>query len=278
MGLFNFFKKTPVQTISKTVPTVPAGADRKVIFNLNVAPDINATKTHPDGMYNFTCITGEENETIVSVIKEAIAFPQKQQGIALAFFSESVVYKPRYIVNQIIVEFTKDSDNPLDIAAAFISFSRGGSNHRKNAIEMFELIPKHISFPLSPFNNNFSMYSWSRLYLIAAEIYEKEHLFEKALQAIDKSCEFGWDKSVCVERYAEILAKIDISKAVEYLQYNISTYQNLTNLSKMLEDLQAKKARGYKFKPRNKVHEDCSGMEQQIQQLAFRYLKRIKNV
>lgn len=247
--------------------------ERKNVLNVTVAPDTNATKTHPDGMYNFTCITAEENKTIISVIKEAIAFPSEQQGIALAFFSESITYKPRYIINQIIVDFTNNSDNPLDVVAAFISFSRGGSSRRKSAIEKFEQIPKHIKFPLLPYNNN-AIYTWKRLYLTVAEIYEKEYQFEKALLSIEKCREFGWDKRVCVERYAEILAKIDVTKAVDYLQCNISSDESLSFLSDMLDNLKAKAARGYKFKPRNTETENNSESEHQLHILASRYLKR----
>ena len=51
--------------------------------------------------------------------------------------------------------------------------------------------------------------------MIAAELYEKEYQLEKALCAIDSSQKNGWDKAVCVERHAEILAKIDINQAVK---------------------------------------------------------------
>lgn len=118
------------------------------------------------------------------------------------------------------------------------------------------------------------MYSWDRLYLIAAELYEKEYQFDKALQAVEKSREHGWNKVVCADRYAEILAKIDINKAASYLQERISGDPDLYVLSDNLEEIQAKAARGYKFKPKRKAPEDNSEAEKQLRLLAYRYLKK----
>lgn len=247
-----------------------------ISFNVNVMSDKNATKTHPDGGYNFTCVTSEENAEILSLLKSAAEYPADQRGIALAFYSESAIYKPRYIINQIIIEYAEQSGTPLDTVAEFIAFSRKSSNFRTKALEVFESVPKTLCFPPTPYGNDTAMYSWSRLYLIAAEIYEKEYQFEKALNAIKKCSKYNWNKTVCIERYAEILTKIDIKQAVEYLQNTIDKdSQLLPILSRQLEEYRAKAAKGYKFKPRKKTTENCSEaeMEQQIKQLAFRYLK-----
>jgi len=239
-----------------------------ICFNTNVSPDNNATTALPDGSYNFACVTSAENAEILGLLKSAAEYPAEQCGIALAFYSEATNYKPRYIINQIIIEYAKLSGTPLDIAAEFIALSRKGSAFRSKALEAFESIPKTLCFPQQ-------MYSWSRLYLIAAELYEKEYQFEKALCAIDSSQKNGWDKAVCVERHAEILAKIDIEQAVDYLQNKIEAEPALAMLSGVLCELQAKSAKGYKFKPRRKTPEDNLEMEQHLRRLAYRYLKKV---
>lgn len=243
-----------------------------VFFNVNATPDENAATVLPDGGYNFACVTPEENDTIISLLSQANEFPYVQRGIALAFLSENTVYKPRYIVNQILIEYSEQTDGKLDKAAGFIAYSRKGSAYREKAIKAFEQLDANMAFPQSV--SGLEMYSWSGLYLIAAELYEKEYQLEKALCAIDSSQKNGWDKAVCVERHAEILAKIDINQAVEYLQNKIEADPALTILSGVLRELQAKAAKGYKFKPRKKAPEDNLNMEQQLRRLAYRYLKK----
>lgn len=245
-----------------------------ICFNANVLPDKNATQTTATGMYNFLCITPEENDEIISILKSAAAYPPEQRGIALAFCSEAVIYKPRYILNQIIIEYAKLSGSPLDTAAEFIALSRKSSHFRGKAIEVFEQIPKNITFPLSPYNNGLTMYSWCGLYLTVSELYEKEYQFDKALEAIEKSRELGWDSAACTKIHAEILTKVDINMAVEYLQSCIAADPRLSNLRATLDEYKAKADKGYKFKPRKSTREDNVEMEQQIRQLAFRYLKR----
>lgn len=243
-----------------------------ICFNTNVSPDNGATITLPDGRYNFACITAGENEVVTSALLEAAHYPADQRGIALAFFSENITHKPRYIINQIIIEYAKLTDGALDKTAAFVAYSRKSSSYRAKAISIFEQLDAEITFPEAV--SGYPMYSWSRLYLIAAELYEKEHQFEKALKAIEKSREKGWNNTVCTERYAEILAKIDMAQAVEYLQDKIEADPTLAVLSETLNEMQAKMAKGYKFKPRRKAPEDNSETEQQLRRLAYRYLKK----
>lgn len=244
-----------------------------IIFNKAVSPDCNATATNPDGSYNFTCVASEENDVVLSLIEQANNYPPNQRNIALTFFSEDTTYKPRYIVNQIIIEYAKLTGEPLDKIAEYIAYSRKSSAYRGKAISTFEQLDKNISFPKT--TSGYPMYSWGRLYLIAAELYEKEYQFEKALQSIDSSQKNGWNKMVCVERHAEILAKIDISQAVKFLRDKIEADPTLGGLSGVLCELQAKSAKGYKFKPRRKTDEDNLEVEQQIRRLAYRYLVKI---
>lgn len=245
-----------------------------ICFNTNVLPDKNATVTLPDGGYNFTCVTSEENAEILSMLKTAAEYPADQRGIALAFYSEAVTYKPRYIINQIIIEYAKLSKMPLDTAAKFIALSRKSSRFRQKALEAFERMPKDIQFPDTPYRNGRTMYYWSGLYLTAAELYQKEYMYDKAIQAIEKSREYGWDSDVCTKIHAEILSKIDINQAVDYLQNSIAADSCLSGLNQILKDYKAKAAKGYKFKPRKTAQEYNSEAESQIRQLAYRYLKK----
>mgnify|MGYP006993701074 CR=1 FL=1 len=84
-----------------------------IVFNLNVSPDNGATATLSDGGYNFACVTPEENAEILSLLKPAAEYPADQRGIALAFFSEATNHKPRYIINQIVIEYASRERLPV---------------------------------------------------------------------------------------------------------------------------------------------------------------------
>lgn len=245
-----------------------------IVFNLNVSPDNGATATLPDGGYNFACITPEENAEILSLLKPAAEYPADQRGIALAFFSEATNHKPRYIINQIIIEYAKLSGTPLDVAAEFIALSRKSSTFRPKALEIFERIPKELCFPPAPYVNGRAMYSWSLMYLSAAEMYEKEYQYDKAINAIEESRRLGWYPDVCTKIHAEVLAKTDINSAVEYLENSIAADPSLSGLKSTLEEYKKKAEKGYQFKPRKARKEDNTEMEQQLRRLAYRYLKK----
>ncbi len=244
-------------------------------FNLDVRPDENATTTYPGGDYNFTCITADENAEILSLLRAAQSYPESQRGIALACFSEGTVHKQRYIIDQIIVEYAKFSTYPLDKLAEFIAYSRKSSEFRSKAIKAFEeynSLPAHEAVPLSPYGSQ--MYSFGRLYLIAAELYEKEYAFGKAINAIDISAQMGCNIVVCTERKAEILAKVDINQAVAYLESAICSDPQLALLSSKLQEYKDKADKCYKFKPRKKSAQNDDTKKYQVRQLAYRYLAK----
>lgn len=245
-----------------------------IVFNLNVSPDNGATATLPEGRYNFACVTPEENAEILSLLKPTAEYPADQRGIALTFFSEATNHKPRYIINQIIIEYARLSGTPLDTAAEFIALSRKSSAFRSKALEAFESTPKELRFPPAPYANGRAMYSWSLMYLSAAEMYEKEYQYDKAINAIEESRRLGWYPDVCTKIHAEVLAKTDINSAVEYLENSIAADPSLSDLKSTLEEYKKKAEKGYQFKPRKARKEDNTEMEQQLRRLAYRYLKK----
>lgn len=243
-----------------------------IIFNTHVPSDENAVSVNEDGGYNFTCVTAEENEIVLSVLRKANEYPLDQRGIALAFFSEGVTHKPRYIINQIIIEYAELSGTPLDVVAEFIALSRKSSKFRPKALEVFESVSKALRFPAAPYAQDRTMYSWNLLYLYAAELYEKEYQYDKAIEAIEESRRLGWYADVCTKFHAEVLAKTDINAAVEYLQNSIVENPSLPRITSMLEEYKKKAEKGYKFKPRKVKKEDDTEIEQQLRRLAYRYL------
>lgn len=246
-------------------------------FNLNVKYDVNATETL-NGRYDFTSITAEENDTILSLIKRVMEkFKNREYAIGLAFESESIVHKPKYIIEQIIIEYTNHSDNPLDYLARGIAFSRKGIEFRLDSIQAYE---NYLSVPSThsdiPVINGNPLYRKRGIYYSLADLYEKENQPEKALLYFDKALKTDMDFPPCriEERYATVLSKIDIHRAIDYLKIQISTNESCGYLETKLHDYEKKAERGYIFKPRNKKADtENKEIELNIQKLALRYLR-----
>lgn len=246
-----------------------------IYFNLSAQPYKNAITSNADGGYEFSCISPDENETIISALRTADQAPANQRGIVLAFITEAIVYKPRYVISQIIIEYGKYSEYPLDRLAKAIAFSRKGAAFRKDAISDFEEYFNRPDIDNMPVRNGRKIYSDAHIFVTLAELYEKEYQFEKALDTWKKAAAAGWDSGICVSNIAGILSKIDISKAVAYLEEEIAKDSAPAYLNKTLEDYKAKAAKGYVFKARaRKADERDKQIQSQIKQLSYRYLKK----
>ena len=255
MGLFDFLKP------KNNLP-----------FRFDVISDKNATKTNETGEYNFKCITEEENQEIIAILKATIdEFQEPYIGIGLAFKSEAAVYKPRYILNQIIIEYCSNSYNKFDILAKAIAFSRKSAKYRSLALSEFEKYFSSHEIAEMPQKNGLPIYSEYRLFCVMAELYEKEYQFESALYCLEQCLSLDSDNLANCERYAKVLSKIDINKAVVYLEKIISTNDKAHYLSDLLTDFQKKATKGYKFKPRNKPTDE-NNFEEDLIRLAKRYL------
>lgn len=245
-------------------------------FYLNVRSDDNAVEIM-DGKYDFTCITEKENNTILDVLNNVIEkFQENEYGIGLAFESESVVYKPKYVIEQIIIEYTNHSDNPLDYLAKGIAFSRKGAEFRLKSIQAFENYLSFSEHGKIPIINEKPIYRKRMIYYLMADLYEKENQLEKSLQYFEKSAQtdIGFPPFRIEERYATVLSKIDIHKAVDYLKKQILEDETCKYLETKLHDYEKKSEKGYIFKPRNKKAEvENKEIQQNIERLARRYLR-----
>lgn len=247
-------------------------------FCLNVKCNQNSAEII-DGKYDFTCITEKENNTILGILNNVIEkFQEDEYGIGLAFESESVVYKPKYIIEQIIIEYANHSDNSLDYLAKGIALSRKGAEFRSQAIQAFEdylPLSEHKEIPTI---NEKPIYRKRAIYYLMADLYEKENQLEKSLQYFEKCAETDIDYPPyrIEERYATVLSKININKAVDYLKKQLSKGDSYQYLESKLHDYEKKAEKGYIFKQRNKKAEiENKDIQQNIEKLAHRYLKEI---
>lgn len=132
-----------------------------------------------NGSYDFTRFSRHETSIIQKVIKTTLRkYPADYFSVGLANESLAIIYKPRYILLDIIVAAFENSSNIYDQFAVAISYAKQGAQYRNEAIRYFEMTFDAIS---PEFMQQFSSLSPLSVYSMFSEIYEKEHLFEKAI-------------------------------------------------------------------------------------------------
>lgn len=136
----------------------------------------------PNNHYDLTRFSAHEE----SVIKQAVnnvkrKYPEKYSAIGLANESYVIVYKPRYILFEMIVIKYKESKNPLDLVAVSFAYESKGAFYRKDAIKYYETVKDRISY--KELDKFASVSAFSYLIKIA-EAYEKEHEYDKAIECL----------------------------------------------------------------------------------------------
>ena len=102
-------------------------------------------------------------------------FPENEQGKVEVPFYYAM---GSYILFDVIVIVFGDSKNPFDQIAVSFAYIQKGAYYRKNAIEYFETAIDQV--PLSELNR-FASVSELSMFTKIAEVYEKEHEYEKAI-------------------------------------------------------------------------------------------------
>lgn len=135
--------------------------------------DKNKSLLTDDGKYDMIRFSVHEDWTIRNVIAQANKkYSIKYRGIGLANESYPVVYKPRYILFDVIVIVFGDSKNPFDQIAVSFAYIQKGAYYRKNAIEYFETAIDQV--PLSELNRFASVSELSKSVLFSG-FFSKEH-------------------------------------------------------------------------------------------------------
>lgn len=125
---------------------------------------------------------------------------------AYSYFGEE-----KHVFNQKIIERYFNSNKPNDFLAVAFSYLGEGANYRKNAITYFE---KYLSQPTS--QQYFS--DWI-IYSSLATLYEKEYLFDNALNCLDKLIYIDKDENIAdYTRKGDVLIKKNVNDAVLYYE------------------------------------------------------------
>lgn len=186
------------------------------------------------------------------------AAPKKysEKAIKIMYDNFAATGEYRHIISQDVIRCFINSDNPLDKLACGLAYINEGTQFRKNAIECFEY---YFSNPVDlPVNkNNYPYFQEWYLHIELSKLYEKEHIFDKALSEIEKFMAFkNGAENRCHARIADILSKYrDVETALNYLD-DIKTKPFYNEIAHLVDDkykeLLERKKRGYVFRPRKK--------------------------
>lgn len=164
--------------------------------------------TTPDGRYDLKHFSRHETETIdhiVGVIKEK--YPLELRSMGFANESYSIIYKPRYVLWEMLVQLYRDSVSPVDKFACSLAYEAKGAMFRQKAIQKFEESIKHIT---PEFMQQFISYSPLCVYMKFSRLYEINHEYEKAIYYTQLGHKYGEKSNPNFEkRITELTEKME---------------------------------------------------------------------
>lgn len=231
-----------------------------------------------DAFYDLSTLTTEELSLILGKLRFVKSkYPADIQSIGLVYETSSIIRKPRYIFQEIIIQKYKDSKNPCDLYAVASSYAAKGANYRKDAIKYFEA---YLANAETSHKQIITKYCTTRslFFLNLAELYEKEHQLDKAIkyaikaEGLNRSADPGFPDAV-----GRIYLKIDPALAVDYYSKVIegNKYKEYYNdFATKKEKAIEKQQRGYKYKPRTPkgLSDDELKREEDLTNTALQFL------
>lgn len=228
------------------------------------------------GLYDFEHFSAAETDTINQVLATVKRkYPRHYRGIGLALESYSVVYKPRYILHEIIIIKYGNSRNPLDQLAVGLAYKTKGAYFRKQALEYMKKSVENIK--KSEWKRISLLFSKCYIYSDISNLYEGCYQFEDALHYAELSAnEQGSLSQYDITRIGDIYRKIDINLCVKYYEDLIQSSGAGEYAAIVEEDLKKARelqARGYKYRPRPKKKPDYfDDLEEKIHQAALKFI------
>lgn len=157
------------------------------------------------GRYDMTRYSLHEAETIGTVFRNVLRkYEKKHWAMGLVNESESIVYKARYILFEIVIQRFSESDSPLDQFAVAYAYVTKGSYYRQKAIEYFEkCMPKLSPLDISCYGS-FPLFS---VYVKLSKLYEQEHIWDKAIHYLTLANSSGGLNPAYFEKHIAELQK-----------------------------------------------------------------------
>lgn len=169
LNFLNHFKSNPDDKPQQTYP---------IYLPLDIYQDSNQSLVK-DGKYDLTNFSKHELFVIKSVIMDIKKkYPLELRSMGFANNAEFIIYKPRYVLFEMLIELYKYSNNSIDKFACALAYASKGASFRRDALQKFEESIEYIS-PL--FMQQFLCSMPLNVYTKFSKIYEREHEYEKAI-------------------------------------------------------------------------------------------------
>lgn len=92
-----------------------------------------------DGVYDLTRFSKHESDIVQIVLNNVMEdYPPKLRSIGLCNEAHGILYKPRYVLFETIVQVFGDSQYYVDLFAVALAYAEKGSGYREKAIRYFE--------------------------------------------------------------------------------------------------------------------------------------------
>lgn len=247
-----------------------SGSFKEAITSLNAnTPSKNSIPSPQasDGFYDFSFLDKNELATISTVLRSANSkYTPEMTGLGLVIESASVVYKPRYVIQEIIIQKYKHSENPFDVLATALAYLSKGAQFRSSAIECFEKYFRSADASQRRLAAKYCPAASEPLVLLnLAELYEKENRLDEALEtALKADCLNHSVSPGFPLRIGSIYLKMNPIKCVEYFSQilnDIKYSEYYDSFLKEYDNALEKQQRGYKYKPRRKKEPDTTELE-----------------
>ena len=170
----------------------------------NVNQSIISEKHH----YDMTRFSSHETGVIVAVLNAAKAkYPRRYLSMGLANESYPIVYKPRYVLHEMIIQLYASSRRPVDRLSVALAYATKGAHFRPLAIQYFET---SIPYIRPSFMSQFWMYSPLCVYSTFSKLYESEHDYAKAIHYLELAWHYGEaDNSYFPKHIDELRVKLE---------------------------------------------------------------------
>lgn len=182
----------------------------------------------------------------------------KNKAIKIMYDNIATTGEERHRISKNIISEFKNSDYPLDKLACGLAYINEGAAYRKQAIECIEFYFSHNNVEMPVNHNNFPYFSEWTLHSELSKLYEKEYIFDKAIQQLEFCIQCDRSEPNCSDytRIADLLVKeSDVETAIRFLDslkdlpFYVKIKYGVENKYKELLD---KKKKGYVYKPRKR--------------------------
>lgn len=174
----------------------------------NIQQNVNQSIISEKHRYDMTRFSPHETSVIVAIlnaVKEK--YPCRYRSMGFANESYPIVYKPRYVLHEIVVQLYGQSRRPVDRFAVALAYATKSARFRPTAIQYFEAA---IPFIRPSFMSQFWMYQPLHVYTTFSKLYEGEHEYAKAIHYTELAWRYGEaDNPYFPRRVDELHAKLE---------------------------------------------------------------------